>query len=85
MARTLARTGIAAVVLAGAAIAGGGSLAQAQARPMVPIDYEIVITYYNNAQLSEIVGQGWIGACDPGSSWGKITSYRTSYTFSCTP
>jgi hypothetical protein len=84
MTRTLARTGIAAVVLAGATIAGGGL--QAQARPMILINSEIVITYYSNAQHSAEVGQRYIGGCSLGYlDWGKTSSYTTSSGFTCQP
>ena len=84
MTRTLARTGIAAVVVAGAIIAGGGL--QAQARPMILINSEIVITYYSNAQHSAEVGQRYIGGCSLGYlDWGKTSSYTTSSGFTCQP
>jgi hypothetical protein len=84
MTRTLARTGIAAVIIASAVMAGGGL--PAQAKPMILINSEIVISYYNNAQHSTLVGQRYIGGCSLGYlDWGNTSSYSSSYGFSCQP
>jgi len=83
MSRALARTAIIAVVLAGAAIAGGGP--QAQARPLVPTQTEFVFTYYSNAQHTGAdVGQRYVGTCGLSYlNWGKTSSYDTYSSFSC--
>jgi hypothetical protein len=83
MSRTLARSAIVAVVLAGAAIAGTGS--QAQARPMFPVGTEFVFTYYSNAQHTGAdIGQRYVGTCGLSYlNWGKTSSYDTYTSFSC--
>ena len=85
MFRTLTRTGLATVVLAGAVIAGGGPLAQAQVRPLAHGEYTTVFTYYNNAQDSVVVGQIVRSPCGQGSSWGTTSDYFTYYSFACSP
>jgi hypothetical protein len=78
MARRLARAGVAAVVLAAAAVASSGLPARA-----VPITEENIITYYSNAQKTIIVGQFYQGGCPPGPSWGTFGPYSTLVTHSC--
>ena len=78
MVRRLARTGVAAVVLAVTAVAGSGLPAQA-----VPITQENVFTYYSSAQKTTIVGQFYQGGCPPGPSWGTFSRYSTFVTYSC--
>jgi hypothetical protein len=83
MFRTLTRTGIATVALAGAIIAGGGPLAQAQAAPMAHRSFSTVFTYYNNAQDSVVVGQIVRSPCGLGSSWGTTSAYFTYFSVAC--
>jgi hypothetical protein len=81
MTRKLTRTGIAAIVLAGAAIAGSSLPAQAAARPGVAPGTEYVITYYSNGQHTTVIGEIQFG-CFTGS-WGSRSSFYVSETLAC--
>jgi hypothetical protein len=81
MTRKLTRTGIAAIVLAGAAFAGSSLPAQAAARPGVAPGTEYVINYYSNGQHTTLVGQIQFG-CVTGS-WGSRTDFYVSQTYAC--
>jgi hypothetical protein len=86
MAPKFARTGIAALAVAGIVMAGGGLSAQAQVKPQIAYGEEAVTTYYNNAQHSEIVGVRYLGTCVPvGDSWGTFSAYSTFYEYYCSP
>jgi hypothetical protein len=82
MARRFARTGIAAVVLAGTAVAFSGLPAQAQVRPAtVGGGYETVILFYNNAAHTTLIGELANGCFH--MSWGSTSSYFTSTYYAC--
>jgi hypothetical protein len=84
MARRFARTGFAALAVAGMFMAGSGTLAQAQVKPQIAYGQEDVTTYYNNAAHSEVVGVHYLGTCVPaGSSWGTFSAYYTFEEYSC--
>jgi len=86
MARKFARTGIAALAVAGIVMAGGGLSAQAQVKPQIAYGEEAVTTYYNNAQHSVVVGVRYLGTCVPaGASWGTFSAYSTFDEYYCNP
>jgi len=76
MTRTIARTGIAVLALAGAASLGIALPAHA-----VAPGEQIVITYYSNAQETTIVGVYEFG-CVYYSS-GTMTAYHTTHAYAC--
>ena len=80
MSRKLARTLSGVVILAAAAI---GSGAPALASSNIYPNSELVETYYNNAQHSQVVGQSWFGECEPSGEWGTITSYVVGTSYFC--
>jgi hypothetical protein len=79
MLRKLTRTGIAGLVLAGAAVAGTGLPAQAQTKPAFLPGYEYVILYYSNAQHTNNIGERTFGCTS--SSWGKASMYQIAYSY----
>jgi hypothetical protein len=84
MARKFARTGFAALAVAGTLLAGSGLSAQAQVKPQIAYGEEIVTTYYNNAAHSEVVGVHYLGTCvSSGASWGTISQYSTFDEYTC--
>ena len=84
MPRKLVRTGFAIVALACTSLAGGLP-AQAKAAPSIAKGEEIVTSFYSSAQHTTLVGQSYLGSCDPGASWGKFSIYSTQTEFFCNP
>jgi len=83
MVKKFARTGIAALVLAGFAIAASVLPAQAaQVRPGVAQGEEVVNTFYSNAQETTVVGSHAFGSCGNYTT-GQITSYFTTHSYLC--
>jgi hypothetical protein len=83
MTRKLSRTGSAAIVLAGTALAGSSLPAQAltQARPGPVIQKETLYTYYNNAQHTTVIGYAEYGCTTVIS--GSSSSYYTVHSWNC--
>jgi hypothetical protein len=83
MTRKLSRTGIAALFLAGTALAGSSLPAQAmtQARPGPIIQKETLYTFYNNAQHTTVIGYAEYGCTTVKS--GSESSYYTVIMYSC--
>jgi hypothetical protein len=80
MSRKLARTLTGVVILVAAAIGSSGpALASSRIYP----NSELVETYYNNAQHSQVVGQRWIGECEASGGWGTETSYVVGTSYFC--
>jgi hypothetical protein len=75
----LTRTGIAGIVLAGAAVAGTALPAQAQAKPAILPGYEYVILYYTNAQHTDNIGERTYGCTS--SFWGSVSPYQIAYSY----
>jgi hypothetical protein len=93
MSMKFARTGIAALMLAGGALAGGALPAQAvqvrpapaaQIRPDINRGY-YVIFYYSNAQDTTLVGAYYSPGDLCGTSWGNVTSYTVVRVAQCGP
>lgn len=83
MVQKFARTGIAALVLASAAMAVSALPAQAsQVRPGVAQGEEVVNTFYSNAQETTVVGTHAFGSCGNYTT-GEITSYFTTHSYLC--
>jgi hypothetical protein len=83
MVQKFARTGIAALVLASAAMAVSTLPAQAsQVRPGVAQGEEVVNTFYSNAQETTVVGSHAFGSCGNYTT-GQITSYFTTHSYLC--
>ncbi len=80
MAGKLARLACAVTAAAGLTLAGGLS-ASAAARPSVGMGEEVVLTYYNNAQHTTVMG-GYSFGCTF-SSWGSTSSYYTTNEYAC--
>jgi hypothetical protein len=81
MIRKLRRLGFVTVIIAGATLATAASLPAAVAMTPQLNGYETSITYYNNAQHSEIVG-----AYDTGCftfQWGTASDYSTTTETVC--
>jgi hypothetical protein len=81
--RMFAKTRIAAIVLAGAAVAAAaiGVPAQAHAGPRIVPGMEGIHTYYNDAQHTTIVGQVEYGCWN--DTWGTTSDYQTFELISC--
>jgi hypothetical protein len=75
------RIALAAALAAGLTMAASTLSASAATRPGVGQGEEVVITYYNNAQHSTVVGQYAFGCTF--SSWGESTSYETAIEYAC--
>jgi hypothetical protein len=84
MVRKLAPTGIAALVLASAIVAGVNTPAQAHvaAKPGYTAGTEFEIFYYSNAQHTDNIGEWTYGACGT-SFWGTRSSYQVAYQYYC--
>ena len=82
MLRKLTRTGIAAMALAGAVVAGSGLPAHAQVKPRIAPGEEVVIDYFSNAQKTTVVGVYEYGCTY--YEWGTFTSYTTVHAYACT-
>ena len=80
MAGKFARLACAVTAAAGMTLAGGLS-ASAAARPSVGMGEEIVLTYYNNAQHTTVIG-GYSYGC-VFSSWGSNSSFFTTNSYAC--
>jgi hypothetical protein len=80
--RKLTRTGIAAIVLAGTAIAG--SALPAQAKPDINPNTEYVTLYYSTPQHTTLIGYYEYG-CAGIQEWGSQTGYRVFETYQCNP
>ena len=80
MFRKLARTCIATLILAGTAVAGSGLPAQANPSPRVR-EFELILTYYNNAQHSIVVGT-FASGCYYYAS-GTRSAYVSSNSYLC--
>lgn len=78
MATWLTRIAIAMMILVGITMAGSLS---ASATPQVGQGEEVVITYYNNAQQSAVIGQYEFGCVF--YSWGSSSSYHTTFVYGC--
>ena len=83
MMEKLARTGIAAIALASAAMAYSGLSAQQQG-PRIAPNTEYVTTYYSSASHTTEVGYSEFG-CAGTHSAGTRTSYFTDGTYLCNP
>jgi hypothetical protein len=79
MMEKLARTGIAAIALAGVMAYGGLS---AHGGPKYAVNTEYLWTYYNNASHSTEVGY-WDYGCAGTYSSGTRTIYYTEKTYMC--
>jgi hypothetical protein len=82
MTRKLTRTGIAAIVLAGTAIAG--SALPAQAKPAINPNTEYVFLYYSTPQHTMLNGYYEFG-CDGIQQSGSQTGYLVYETYHCYP
>jgi Family of unknown function (DUF6289) len=81
MAGKAARLALAATLVTGLTMAACALPASAAARPGVAPGEEILLTYYNNAQHSTVVGQYAYGCTF--SSWGESTSYYVTTAHAC--
>jgi hypothetical protein len=78
MATWLTRTAIATAILIGITMMGG---LPASATPQTGRGIETVITYYNNASHSLIVGEDAFGCTS--TLWGTISLYKTIVNYAC--
>ncbi len=83
MHRKVTRTALVVMAMAGITLAGVPAQA-AQPGPRVPPGYDVVFTWYNNAQHSVIVGQESVGNC-PYENWGVQSAYRVTSEYKCPP
>ncbi|HXL92272.1 MAG TPA: hypothetical protein VN969_25305 [Streptosporangiaceae bacterium] len=82
MTRKLARTGIAAIVLASIAIAG--SALPANAKPAINANTEYMFLYWSTPEHTTLNGYYEFG-CSGTVTSGKLTGYMTEETAECYP